>query len=75
MQRNYITSEISFAAHLLSNGCIIEEVLREGRKVKWRFVIEADRLSQLEASWPSSGDARFWNAYQTLKGQLQLRKD
>jgi hypothetical protein len=75
MQRNYITSEISFAAHLLANGCTIHEVLREGRKVRWRFVIDAEHLSHLEASWPSSGDARFWNAYQTLKGQLQLRKD
>ena len=75
MQRNYITSEISFAAYLLANGCTISEVVREGRKVRWRFVIDADRLSHLEASWPTSVDARFWNVYQTLKGQLQLRKD
>ena len=75
MSRSYVTSEISFAAHLLAHGCLITEVLREGRKVRWKFEIDAEHLSQLEASWPSSSDARYWNAYQTLKGQLQLRKD
>lgn len=75
MSRSYITSEISFAAHLLAHGCAITEVLREGRKVRWKFEIDLERLSHLEASWPSSSDARYWNAYQTLKGQLQLRKD
>lgn len=73
--KNYITSEISFAAYLIANGCAISEVLRESRKVRWKFSIEADRLSQLEASWPTSVDAKYWNAYQTLKGQLQLRQD
>jgi hypothetical protein len=67
----YVTSEISFAAHLSAQGYPILAVQRNGRKVSWKFQITSEELSQLEASWPQSGDARFWTAYQTLKGQLR----
>jgi hypothetical protein len=67
----YVTSEISFAAHLASQGFDILAVQRNGRKVSWKFKISAEDLSRLEAGWPQSADARFWTAYQTLKGQLR----
>lgn len=67
----YVTSEISFASHLRSQGYKIVQVQRNGRKVSWKFEISSEDLSRVEAAWPQSDDARFWTAYQTLKGQLR----
>jgi hypothetical protein len=68
---NFLTSEISFAAHLRSQGYKIVQVQRNGRKVSWKFEISPEDLSRVEAEWPQSDDAKFWTAYQTLKGQLR----
>ena len=67
----YITQDMSFAAFLLMRNYAIEEVVRKGRRVMWKFNISPEDLKKAEAEWPSSDPSKFFNFYQILKGQLK----
>ena len=69
--KEYVTQDMSFAAFLLMKNYKIEEVVRKGRRVMWRFNISEEDLRKIEAEWPSSESSKFFNFYQILKGQLK----
>ena len=65
------TQDMAFASFLVMQGCVIAQVRRSGRRVIWAFAVPVDVLRKLEAEWPGSDAARFFNTYQTLKGQIR----
>jgi len=71
MSNDYETQDMAFAAYLVEKGCQISKVKRVGRRVVWSFSVPDDRLSTLEADWPSSAESRYFNVYQTLKTQIR----
>ena len=69
--QSYETQDMAFASYLVLSSCTIAEVRRMGRRVVWSFTLETDKLSELEAKWPGSDAAKFFNTYQTLKSQIR----
>lgn len=71
----YTISDIAFASFLVMNGKSISSISRKGRKVFWVFQIPENEMLDLEAKWPSSEAARFYNTYQTLKTHIKVPKN
>ena len=67
----YTTPDMAFASFLLLRGFKVLKIHRRGRRVSWEFNIPEDKISAIEAEWPSSEASRFFNFYQVLKGQLK----
>jgi hypothetical protein len=66
-----ITQDMAFAAFLVHAGFSIKNVIRQGRRVSWEFVVTDSEMRVVEADWPSSSESRFFNIYQTLKNQIR----
>lgn len=66
-----ITQDMAFAAFLVHMGHSITNVLRNGRRVSWEFTLTEEELAKVDSLWPSSGESKFFNVYQTLKNQIR----
>lgn len=63
----YNTTNIAFAAFLLSKHAVLLRVDRTGRRLHWVFAISAAEAAQHEIRWLTSPEGAFFGLYQTLK--------
>jgi len=62
---------MAFAAFIVHMGHPLAGVSRNGRRVSWEFTLTEEEIANIDALWPSSGESKFFNVYQTLKNQIR----